>query len=125
MCFPMMELIVRDFLAAKLNVPVFLMEPEGDAPESYVLVEKTGSRSRNRVFRTTFAVQSDGGAFRGSGADGSALAAMTLNEQVKAAMDALPELDAVAASRLNSDYPYHDTERKRYRYQAVYDVTHY
>ena len=35
---------------------------------------------------------------------------------------ALPEIGAV---HLNSDYNFTDTAAKRYRYQAVFDVTYY
>ena len=40
-------------------------------------------------------------------------------------LKALPELDAVSASRLNSDYNFTDTTTKRYRYQAVYDLVYF
>ena len=53
------------------------------------------------------------------------LDAMKLNEAVKAAMDAITELPEITASRLDSDYPFPDEQRKRHRYQAVYDLTHY
>ena len=56
---------------------------------------------------------------------GSLLEAAQLNDQVKQAMDSLPELAGIGAARLNSDYNFTDTASKRYRYQAVYDVTHY
>lgn len=48
-----------------------------------------------------------------------------LNEEVKAAMDHLPEHPAVSAARLNSDYPFNDTTTKRRRYQAVYNITYH
>lgn len=51
--------------------------------------------------------------------------AARLNERVKAAMDSAAELDAVSASRLNSDYNFTDTTTKRYRYQAVYDLVYF
>ena len=56
---------------------------------------------------------------------GNLLEAAQLNDQVKQAMDSLPELADIGAARLNSDYNFTDTASKRYRYQAVYDVTHY
>ena len=45
-------------------------------------------------------------------------------ETLKAAMDSAADLDAVSASRLNSDYNFTDTAMKRYRYQAVFDFTY-
>ena len=41
------------------------------------------------------------------------------------AMLALPELDRVAACRLERDYNFTDTETNKYRYQAVFAVTYY
>ncbi|MBM6914412.1 hypothetical protein H6B33_03215 [Gemmiger formicilis] len=55
----------------------------------------------------------------------SLLEAARLNEQVKQAMESLDERDEIAAVKLNTDYPYPDTRTKRYRYQAVFDITHY
>ena len=48
-----------------------------------------------------------------------------INEEVKAAMDEIIVLPEISRSKLNSDYNFTDTEKKRYRYQAVYDITHY
>jgi len=48
-----------------------------------------------------------------------------LNEAVKAAVEMLVELDDVSSVSLNSDYIYTDTESKKYRYQAVFDIKHY
>jgi hypothetical protein len=53
------------------------------------------------------------------------LAAISLNDQVKAAMENIVELDEVCACRLNSDYNFTDSTSKQYRYQAVFQVTHY
>ena len=45
-------------------------------------------------------------------------------EAVKAAMDTMADTENVFRARLNSDYNYTDTSVKRYRYQAVYDLTY-
>lgn len=111
----MIEKTVRDFLSRKLAVPVW-MEVPSDSPASFVVLEKTGSGRSNRISTATFAAQSYAQ---------SMLEAAALNEQVKAAMDDLADLDAICRSQLNSDYNFTDTASKRYRYQAVYDVTHY
>lgn len=111
----MIEKIVRDFLSQKLTVPV-RMEVPSDPPESFVVLEKTGSGRSNRISTATIAAQSYAK---------SMLDAAELNEQVKAAMDDLIDLDEVCRSQLNSDYNFTDTASKRYRYQAVYDITHY
>ncbi len=111
----MIETIILNHLVAALDVPV-LMEVPKNPPDTFVVLEKTGGGQRNRIHSALFAVQSYAP---------SLLQAAQLNEQVKAAMDTLPALDAVCAARLNSDYNFTDTASKRYRYQAVYDITHY
>ena len=50
------------------------------------------------------------------------LQAAELNEQVKDAMEDIVELDSISQAELNTDYNFTDTQTKRYRYQAVYDL---
>lgn len=111
----MIEQLIKDYLAETLAIPS-AMELPPNPPDRFVVVEKTGSSVENGVFAAMIAVQSYGG---------SLLAAAELNEQVKAAMDDLPQLDQVCRCELNSDYNYTDPSQKRYRYQAVFNVTHY
>ena len=44
---------------------------------------------------------------------------------VKEAMEKIVEMDDISKCQLNSDYNYTDTTRKKYRYQAVYDMVHF
>lgn len=111
----MIEKIILNYLNDQLNVPVYMERPEKDTGE-YVVIEKTGSGRMNHINRATFALQSFGN---------SLVRAAEINEDAKAAMDALIVLPEVSRSQLNSDYNYTDTQKKRYRYQAVYDITHY
>lgn len=111
----MIELILKNWLGQKLSVPVYLEEP-ASPPKSYVLIEKTGSGELNRLKNATFAVQSYAT---------SLFEAATLNEQIKIIMDEITVLDEVASVKLNTDYNFTDTETKRYRYQAIYDLKHY
>lgn len=111
----MIEQTVRDYLTAVLPVPVW-METPCAPPDRFVLLEKTGSSRENYISQATVVVQSYGP---------SLLDAARLNEQVKAAMEGLAVLDEIGAVRLNSDYNFTDTTKKEYRYQAVYDITHY
>ena len=55
----------------------------------------------------------------------SLFGAASLNEQVKETMEQIIELDDICKCELNSDYNYSDTNKKRYRYQAVFDIVHY
>ena len=90
-----------------------------EAPEQltdYVLIDQTGSAKTNHITTTTVAIQSYGA---------SLYEALLLNEQVKDAMDGFLALDEVARVHLETDYNFTNTETKQYRWQAVYQITHY
>lgn len=108
----MIEIIVLQYLQGKLNVPVFMEEPKEQRPE-YVLIEKTGSGRENCINSATFAIQSYSASLYG---------AASLNEEVKTAMDAIVNVTDVSKSSLNSDYNFTDTTKKKYRYQAIYEL---
>jgi hypothetical protein len=111
----MIEKIVLDYLRETLGIPAYMEMPE-IPPKTYVVVEKVGSGRENKVTRSTLAIQSYAPTLA---------QAAELNKLVKQAMDELTILPTVGSSRLNSDYNYTDTNNKKYRYQAVYDLTHY
>ncbi len=111
----MIETIVLNHLSDQLSVPVYMEEPEAKHTE-YVLIEKIGSTENEHISSATFAVQSYAG---------SLYQAARLNDSVKAAMASILSLPSVTRIELNSDYNYTDTETKRYRYQAVFDITYY
>ena len=111
----MIEVVIRDALLTELTVPVVFETPE-NKPESYVVLEKTGSQRNNRLDRATFAIQS---------VAPTLYEAAALNESVKVVMDQLPYLAAnVFSAALNSDYNFTDPESKERRYQAVYIITY-
>ena len=111
----MVEKTVKDYLQHCLDVPV-RMEDEDNLGTEYVLIEKTGSGVEDHIKRATLAIQSYSMSLYG---------AAVLNERVKEAMEKCIELDDICRCDLNSDYNYTDTARKKYRYQAVFDVVHY
>lgn len=111
----MIEKIVRDYLAEKLEAPVFVEEPERQVSR-YVLIEKTGSGKTNFIYSATLAIQSYAETM---------FEAAQLNERIKEAMDGIISLNEICSAALNSDYNYTNTESKKYRYQAVYDLFHY
>lgn len=111
----MIEIIVKNFVTERLLVPVFMEYPT-DAPGRFVILDRLDTTRENHIETSLFAAQSYAE---------SKLEAAKLNKQVKEVMDALVELDHVSCSELNSDYPFPDTKRKRHRYQAVYNITHY
>lgn len=110
----MIEKIVLDYLNSVLDVMVVLEKPE-EEPEEYVLIEKTGSSYEDFINTSTIALQSY---------SSSLYKAATLNEKVKKAMNEIIVLDDISKSKLNSDYNFTDTTKKKYRYQAVYDLVY-
>ena len=111
----LIEIIVKNHAEGRLDCPVYMEYPE-DAPEYFVILDRTDSRRENHIDSATFVVQSYGP---------SKLAAAMLNAKAKEAMDSLIELNRIAACNFSGDYPFPDTKRKRHRYQAVYQITHY
>ena len=102
---------VRDYLAANTGKTVVLEYPE--RPEaSFILAARTGGGGEF-VRRATFAIQSYAAAL----AD-----AAELNETVKKVMSRFAAETNISACRLNSDYEFTDTSKKRYRYKAVYEI---
>jgi hypothetical protein len=111
----MIEQTILDYLNDTLTEPCYMEEPEGI--DTFVLLEKTGSSLSNYVYSATFAIQSYAT---------SLYEAAELNEKVKAAMLTIAdELNTISKCSLNSDYDFTDTTKKRYRYQAVFDLIHY
>ena len=115
----MIEDKVKEFLESKLSVPVLMEVPKGPAP-SFVVIEKTGSSQINLVSTSILTIQSYAP---------SLYEAALLNDQVKDwmldGMVGLGALERIAKVSLNSDYNFTDTSTKRYRYQALFEVTHY
>lgn len=111
----MIEITVRDFLAENLPVPVY-MEFPADPVSQFVVLRKGDSSRKDWLRSAMFVADSYGG---------SLLEAARLNEQVKVAMAGLTDLGEISASKPAGDYPAFDERNKRYRYQAVYNITYY
>lgn len=112
----MIEAVILNYLSTQLNpVPVY-MEIPATHPDKFVVIERTGGSISNHLHESTFAVQSYGP---------SLYEAASLDEQVVEELLAAVSLDEISSSRLNSHYNYTDTSTKRYRYQAVFDISHY
>lgn len=113
------EELICDYLENELEIPAYMERPEKPDTE-YILVEKTGSSRSNYLNQAMIVVQSIV-----SSRDSSMVRAAEINEAVKEVMYDLTTLDEVSACRLNSDYNFTNPDTKEYRYQAVFDVTHY
>lgn len=112
----MIEQIIIQYLGTIQDLPdVYAMRPE-NKPDTYIIVEKTGSSTANKITTANVAIQSYAP---------DLYSAAQLNEAVKAAMEGIVTLDHVASCRLQSDYNYTNTATKQPRYQAVFNITHY
>lgn len=111
----MIELIIKQHLDGKLNVPIFLEKPSAQTG-AYVVFEKTSGGKSNHLPTATIAFQSY---------HTTLFKAAELNEKLKEAVENLIELDEIRGLSLNSDYNFTDTTTKEHRYQAVYDIRHY
>lgn len=109
----MIEQIVLDYLKNELDVPVHMEEQEH--LNEYVVIEKTSGGEEDYIESATIAIKSYGLTL---------YKAAKLNEQVKAKMKRIAEIDSIGSARLNTDYNFTDITKKRYRYQAVYDLNY-
>lgn len=113
----MIETTILNYLLAKgLSVGdnVYCEVPKEDIPAEYILIEKTGSSSENRINQAMVAIQSI--------SKTDLFHAMQLNEEVKEAMDEIIDLPEIFQCECNSDYNFTKTQTKEYRYQAVFDL---
>ena len=110
----MVEKTVLDYLLGRLEVPVCMERPE-EKPQSYVIVEKTGSTHGDHLYHPTLAIQSYAPTLAETA---------KLNEAVKEAMLGITELNSVSSCKLNSDYNFTKAASKEYCYQAVFDMTY-
>lgn len=111
-------MIIRDIidcLSAHLSCYVGVQAPAQTT--GYVLIDKTGSDTRNHITTSTIAVQCYGETL---------LDAIQLWERVDPIMQGeLIKSDKIASVRLETDYNFTDISTKQYRWQAIYDITHY
>ena len=103
-----------DYLGEALSVGVYMESPE--ELTNYVLLDQTGSSRNDHIVTTTIAVQSYAP---------SLYEAMVLNESAKEAMEGFAQLANVTRVELDTDYNFTNTTTKQYRWQAVYNITHY
>lgn len=110
----MIETIILNYLKTVLDVAVYMEVPMKE-PESYVVIEKTGGGQKNKVENSIVIIQSYAK---------DLLGAAKLNDQVKQLM-LTASINEVGGIEMNSDYNFTDLSKKKYRYQAVFNITHY
>ena len=111
----MIEKDIIKYLSDNLAVSV-QGELEHDTPDRVVTIQGSAADRVNRIDTTTIiaSVYAE-----------SMVSAAELCEDVKEALFELTDLDSVSSSKLVTSYPAPDTVNKRYRYQAVFNITHY
>lgn len=112
----MIEQIILEYLKEKLDMDDVYTETPQEPPSVFVRIEKTGGNRNAYLKRATVAIQSYGS---------SLYEAALLNESVIEATLNIDELDSISRCELNSDYNFTDTQQKKYRYQAVFNLTYY
>lgn len=110
------EVTLRKLMLAALpGIPVYMEKP-ADAPEKFVLLEKTGGDISNHIMHATIAVQTYAPTM---------YEAARLANQARDAFFALLEDDHIFSVDLYSGpYNFTDREMKQYRYQSVFVITY-
>ena len=101
--------------AQSLDIPVCFEVPK-EAPATFIKLERTGGRLTDHIHRATFAIQSYAPTME---------KAAELDDMVIGIVLGSTSCKEICAAHLNSHYNYTDTTTKRYRYQAVFDISHY
>lgn len=110
----MIEVTVLQYLRDVLQIPTFC-EMQTDEIDSFLIVEKTGGYVENYINHATIVVQSYAK---------SLYDAIVLNDQVKEAMADIIYDTNIQSCKINSDYNFTDQEKKKYRYQAVFELVY-
>lgn len=113
----MIEKVILDYMHSR-GFRAYMEIPK-DTPSHlypFLVIEKTGASRQNRITTSTLAFQSYAE---------SLYEAAAFNEQVKAAVEDSVMCREITRAAFQNDYNFTDTTTKRYRYQAVYDISHY
>lgn len=113
----MIEKTVIAYLKRKFPDEIVKAEVPKGMPDRFITVEKTGSQQIGiELFQSTIAVQSW---------DTTKMKAAELSDEVCKVLRAMPDEEDEVTRSGGSDYDFTDTATKRYRYQAVFTLTHY
>lgn len=114
------EAKVMDYLISRniagIGSNVFLMVPD-NAPNKYILVQKTNNSVNDLLHTTRFVIQSIN---RNSDYDSAAIDQEVINAMLTWEDSEIGGVDITSAS-----VPYHNSTTKEYRYQSQFEVYHY
>ena len=109
----LIEKTIRDYLLTKFqNVPIEVMEPT-DAPSKYIVFDVIDQGIEDHIWAVTVEFFSYGS---------SVLEASALNEELKAAMLDIVELDSIFSCKLGGGGSDFNNEMKRYRYRSYFNL---
>lgn len=111
----MIEKIVLDYLNNALEYPTYTQE-QNNGEKYFYLIQKVGSSVDNKIDTSMVAIQSYAP---------SRFEAAEMNYAMIEAMNDIIQMDEIGKCKKNSDYDYTDTSKKRYRYQALFEIVHY
>ena len=107
------EQTIRDYLLTKFqNVPIEVMEPT-DAPNKYIVFDVIDQGIEDHIWAVTVEFFSYGA---------SVLEASALNEELKATMLDIVELDSIFSCKLGGGGSDFNNEMKRYRYRSYFNL---
>lgn len=116
-----LALLIQYLKDLDLGFGLYAEAPNDEEPkdynEMYVVFEQTGSSTTNHIITTTIAAQSYGPTLYD---------AMAVSKILEAEMQRFAaEVPQVTRCELATDYNFTNTATKQYRWQAVYNITHY
>lgn len=113
----MIEETVKIYLENhEVGAPVWMEKPK-NPPSDYFIVEKTGGALTDHIYHSTIAIQS-----YSASKYGAAKASEKVADLMVYGLIGEPDITKV---ELSGPYDYTDVQSKGYRYQAVFDITHY
>ena len=111
----MIEGLVRDYLNNNMTFKAYMEKPPS-APDKYIEIERIGQTEADFIYTTTLAIKSIAS---------SLFFAAELNDEVIEVMAKMIELPEINKVRLSTSHNFTDTRKKGYRYQAIFEITHY
>ena len=119
----MIEEVVLEYLTQHMDVPVLMEFPEVPSesfpsmPERFIVLERLSGSDVDHIGHSSIAVQSY--------SLKSLYDAASLDDDMQTQLFGILESDHISAMRHTSTYNHTDPRTKRYRYQSVFEFTHY
>ena len=111
----MIEVVIKNYLKMVFDYPVYLEIPPNAAKE-YYSIERVGGNEEDELKKSSITIESHGDSLNKSA---------IMDEEMIEAMKNAPVCDEIYGVHLNSHYNATNTERKIYKYKALFDINHY